>query len=87
MPFGSRRQRARGQTGDESAIEVSTDELPSQVVESNVQADEMEYDEQGGDEEEEEEEIEGKSSATAVLSRLTNPNNFILLTLPLRSRA
>lgn len=66
MPFGSRRQqhRTRGQGGDESAIEVSADELPSQVAENPDQGDdEMEYEEQGGEEEEEEEEAEGESSS------------------------
>lgn len=62
MPFGSRRpHRTRGQAAEESAIEVSADELPSQVVEDAGQGDEMEYEEQGGEDEEDEEEIEGKS--------------------------
>lgn len=61
MPPGSRRQQSRGQ-GSESAIGVSADELPSQVVEEAVQADEMECGEQGVDEDDEEEEAEGKRS-------------------------
>lgn len=63
MPLGSRQQhhRARGQSGSELAIEVSADELPSQVAEDHVQVDEMEYEEQGAEEEEEdEEELEGE---------------------------
>lgn len=62
MPFGGRRHRTRGQMGEESAIEVSADELPSQVAEDPGQGDEMEYEEQGGEEEEDEEEVEGKSA-------------------------
>lgn len=65
MPLGDRRQqRSRGAAGDESAIEVSADELPSQVAERQDQVDDMEYEEHVGDEEgevEEEEEAEGKS--------------------------
>lgn len=75
MPFGTRRQqhRGRGQTADESAIEVSADELPAQVVEDHAQGEEMQYEEQGGDEEEEEEEeeeVEGELS-TSTSTRLS----------------
>lgn len=74
MPFGSRRQqhRARGQPGDESAIEISTDELPEPAAENLDQGGEMEYEQQGGDEDEDEEEPEGESTCPCILPPFAN---------------
>lgn len=71
MPLGSRRQqhRNRGQAADESAIEISNDEVPEDVAEQAAAADEeMEYAEEGGEGVDDEDDIEGMLPQTLPFS-------------------
>lgn len=72
MPSGGRRQlRGRGQSGNESAIEVSADDPPSQVMEEQPQVDAMDYEGQVEDDEDEDEEVEGKPPSQHLCGRGT----------------
>lgn len=69
MPPATRRQPRSGhaQSGSDSAIEVSTDEVPPQVAGDHVHVDEMDYEEQGVEDEDDEEQLEGESSLELLL--------------------